>query len=245
MNLGYKYWALIMVIITVLQGSQSVLSAQKDTLSERTPNPKKKSSKLQIQEANTLKTGNLPSSAAVLGDKAAHAFSKGDWSTARTAYREMLALDPENALVWANLGSVELRDGKPDTALTCFEASTRFNEKLVQSWIAQGNILSKRGDRYRALSYFSRAVHEDPLDPKAHLYLAVEAKNLGWRDTALQELQRSIDLKPDYGLAHFNIATVYLDQKPPAITLAKQHYEKALALGEAKDEILETKLKEE
>jgi tetratricopeptide (TPR) repeat protein len=245
MNLGYKFIGLIMVLMTILQRLQTISYAQKDTLSERTPNAKKSTRKLQVEEEKNQKMGRIPSSAAVLGDKAANAFSKGDWSTARTAYREMLTMDPENALVWANLGSVELRDNNTDQALTCFEASVRFNDKLVQSWLALGNILSRRGDRYRALSCFSRAVHEEPLDPKAHLYLAIEAKNLGWRDTALQELQRSIDLKPDYGLAHFNIATIYLDQKPPSLTLAKQHYEQALALGEPKDDVLERKLKEE
>jgi tetratricopeptide (TPR) repeat protein len=189
--------------------------------------------------------GALPQATATLADKAANAFSRRDWATARACYLEMLKADPENALAWANLGAVEQQDGKLDKAVAAFEASVRFNPQLVQSWLALGNLLSSQGDRYRAISCFTRALHEDPLDPRAHNLLAIEVKNIGWRDAALQELQRAIELKPDYGLAHFNLATMYLDQKPPATLLAKRHYEQALALGEKRDEVLERRLREE
>ena len=87
-------------------------------------------------------------------------------------------------------------------------------------------------------------MHEDPLDARAHNYLAIVAKNLGWTDAAEAELRRAIDLNPDYGIAQFNLALMYLDRKPPAKELARRHYDKALALGVEKDEIVERRLKE-
>lgn len=191
------------------------------------------------------KEGTLPPATSSLASKAANAFSKRDWDTARQAYREMLQLDPENALVWANLGAVEQQARNADAAVACFEASVRFNDKLMQSWTALGLLYSARGDRYKAVSAFARAIHEDPTDARAHNYLAIEAQNLGWRDTALAELQRAIEINPDYGIAHFNLATMYLEQKPPAKTLARTHYDKALQLGVEKDDVIEAKLKRE
>lgn len=193
-------------------------------------------------DADPAKTGVLPPATRTLGEKAATAFSKQDWPTARKAYREMLEVDPENALVWANLGAVEEQSKNLNAAVSCFEASTRFNPQLVQSWVALGLLQSTKGDRYKAVSSFARAIHEDPLDPRPHNYLAIEAGALGWHDTALSELQRAIELKPDYGIAHFNLATMYLDQKPPALALAKKHYDKALALGLEKDEVMDRRL---
>ncbi len=198
-----------------------------------------------IQEADLNKTGTLPTATAALADRAARAFSKHDWAGARKAYREMLQSDPENSLAWANLGAVEQQDGNIDAAAACFEASVRFNGKLAQSWLSLGLLYSSKGDRYHALSCFARALHEDPVDARAHNYLAIEAKNLGWIDTALSELQRAIELNAGYGIAHFNIATIYLEQKPPAKALARRHYEKALDLGVEKDEVIEQKLKAE
>jgi tetratricopeptide (TPR) repeat protein len=197
------------------------------------------------QEVNPLKSGSLPPNTGSLAERAARAFSKHDWDGARKAYREMLEVDPESALAWANLGAVEQQAKNHEAAIACFEASTRFNGQLVQSWIALGLLYSEKGDRYKAISAFTRALHEDPLDAHAHNYLAVEAQGIGWGETALSELQRAIEIKPDYGFAHFNLATLYLDRKPPAIELAKRHYDKAIALGVAKDEVLERKLKGE
>ena len=195
-----------------------------------------------VKDADPAKTGNLPPATVSLASKAATAFSKRDWDTARKAYREMLQVDPENALVWANLGAVEQQAKNLDAAQSCFEASVRFNSALGQSWVALGLIQSAKGDRYKAVSSFTRAIHEDPLDPRPHNYLAIEARNLSWNDTALAELQRAIELSPEYGIAHFNLAAIYLDQKPPAKTLARKHYDKALALGIEKDEVMESKL---
>lgn len=205
---------------------------------------------LPSQEASPLtpapveKVGELPPLTKALNEKAAVAFSKGDWASARKAYKEMIEMDPKNALVWANLGAVEQQAGDAKKAMECFEKSVEHNPALSQSWVALGLLRLEAGDTYLAMSAFSRAIHEDPEDPRAHNYLAIAAKNLGWADAAEAELQKALELKPDYGIAHFNLALMMLEQRPPAIELAKRHYDKALSLGVAKDEVLERRLKE-
>jgi tetratricopeptide (TPR) repeat protein len=198
----------------------------------------------QLSVANSGKTGLLPDNTISLANKAAQAFARQDWNAARAAYREMIEAEPENPLAWANLGAVEQQAGKPAAAAECFEKSVTYNPELVQSWLALGLIYSNRGDKYRAMSAFARAIHEDPLNAQAHNYLAIVAKDLGWTDAAEGELQRAIELNPGYGNAHFNLALMYLERKPPALELAKRHYARATALGVAKDEIVERKLKE-
>ncbi len=197
-----------------------------------------------INIAPVEKTGTLPPDTTVLSQKAANAFGEQKWEEARSAYLEMLKVDNQNALAWANLGAVEQQAGKTKEALECFEKSVLANPKLSQSWNALGLIHASTGDTYRAISCFTRAIHEEPTDSRAHNYLAIAAKNLGWIDAAQTELQRAIELNPEYGIAHFNLALLYLDQKPPALELAKRHYDKALKLGVEKDEIVERRLKE-
>lgn len=194
--------------------------------------------------ANMNKTGMLPPHTKVLGERAVEAFTKKDWATARKAYQEMLELDDGNALIWANLGAVEQQAGDVKRAIECFEKSVQFNPQLAQSWTALGLLLQKQGDTYRAISCFARAIHEEPEDARAHNYLAITVKGLGWADAAESELQKALDLKPDYGIAHFNLALMLLERRPPAIELARRHYEKALTLGVGKDEVVERRLKE-
>jgi tetratricopeptide (TPR) repeat protein len=139
---------------------------------------------------------------------------------------------------------VEQQSGRDSKAIECFEASVQHNPQLSQSWSALGLLHQKQGDTYLAISMFTRAIHEDPEDARPHNYLAIAAKGLGWPDAAELELLRALELNPKYGIAHFNLALLYLDQKPPATELAKRHYEQALAQGVAKDEIVERRLKE-
>jgi tetratricopeptide (TPR) repeat protein len=197
-----------------------------------------------INPAKVDKTGMLPPFTKVLGERAAAAFGKQDWPTARKAYLEMLELDDGNALIWANLGAVEQQSGDEKRALECFEKSVQINPQLAQTWTALGLMLQKNGDTYRAISCFARAIHEEPEDARAHNYLAIAAKGLGWTDAAEAELQRAIELKPDYGIAHFNMALMLLERRPPAIELARRHYQKALALGVTKDDVVERRLQE-
>jgi tetratricopeptide (TPR) repeat protein len=194
---------------------------------------------------NPIKDGMLPADAGSLGKQAAAAFSNKDWPGARRAYREMLELEPTNALAWANLGAVEQQSGDLNAAIDSFERAVSFNPALVQSWIALGLAYDERGDHYRALSALSRAVHEDPMDARAHNYLALVGNRFGWLSMAQAELERAIQLRPDYAVAHFNLALTYLEQKPPALELARRHYEEARELGIRPDEVVERKLKQE
>ncbi len=197
-----------------------------------------------LNPADMNKTGMLPPHTKVLGERAVAAFAKKDWPAARKAYQEMLGLDDGNALIWANLGAVEQQDGDVKRAVECFENSVKFNPRLAQSWTALGLLVQQQGDAYRAISCFARAIHEDPEDARAHNYLAITMKGLGWTDAAEAELQKAIDLKPDYGIAHFNMALMLLERRPPATELARRHYDKALTLGVAKDDVVERRLKE-
>ncbi len=195
--------------------------------------------------ADQKKTGQLPALTSGLADQAATAFGKQDWKTARKCYQEMLAIDPQNALTYANLGAVEQQSGRLKEAQSFFESAVSLNPQLQQTWTALGLVSYEKGDLYHAVHALSRAVHEDPTDAKAHNYLAVVVKKLGWREAAESELQRAIELNPQYTNAHFNLALMYLERTPPAIELAKRHYDKALALGAPKDELMEEKLKSE
>ncbi len=188
--------------------------------------------------------GTLPADTTILSQRAAAAFAKKDWDGARAAYQEMLTLDQENALAWANLGAVQQQAGLAKEALECFEKSVLYNPGLVQSWNALGLLYSAKGDTYQAMSMFSRAIHEDPEDARAHNYLAITIRSLGWNAAAESELQRAIELNPKFGIAHFNLALLYMDQRPPSTELAKMHYKKAQFLGVEKDEVLERRLAE-
>jgi tetratricopeptide (TPR) repeat protein len=198
----------------------------------------------QLSPADPSKSGQLPAYTSALSERAANAFTVKNWDEARKAYLEILKESPNNALTLSNLGSVEQGAGRLNEAKNYYTRALALNPGLTHIWTALGVVCYQTGDSYLGVSALTRAVHEDPTDAKAHNFLAVVAKKLGWLDAAEAELRRAIELQPDYANAHFNLALMYLERKPPAIELAKRHYGRAVALGAAKDEDVEERLKE-
>ena len=210
----------------------------------QTPAPQKPGDAATLGLPDQMKTGTLPANNTTISELAAQAFGRKDWEAARKYYEQMLRDDPLNALTHANLGAVEQQAGRLKEAQALFSRAVAINPDLQQTWVALGLVSYEKGDLYYALHAIGRAIHEDPTDARAHNYLAAVSKKLGWLDAAEAELLRAIELDPSYGNAHFNLCLMYLERKPPALELAKRHYEKAVALGAARDELVEEKLKE-
>lgn len=197
---------------------------------------------MEIGAADAEEAGRLPDLTRELAQRAAAAVSRKDWKTARTAYREMVDAEPGNAPALANLGAVEFQLQEYDAAVSHLERALIAKPGLAQTWLTLGMVHYARDEPMRALSALSRAVAEKPDDPRARNHLAAAAKALGWLGAAESELQRALDLDPSYAEAHFNLALIYLERRPPGIELARRHYLRAVELGTPRDQAIEKQL---
>ena len=98
------------------------------------------------------------------------------------------------------------------------------------------------GEHYLAISTLSRAVHEDPKDPRARNYLAVALRQKGWIDGAEEELHKALEADETFAEAHFNLALICLERQTPAIESARRHYFRAIELGAQPDKLIEKQL---
>lgn len=165
-----------------------------------------------------------------------------NWAKAREAYAKVLQAAPNHPLALSNLGAVEFRLGNVVEASRLLDLAVKIEPRIAQNWLTLGMIAWKDGRLHLAMSHLARALHEDPGDPRAHNYLGVVIRELGWRIGAETELQRALILDPGYADAHFNLAVMYLDQDPPLIELARRHYYAAVDYGAAPEPQIEAKL---
>ena len=93
-----------------------------------------------------------------------------------------------------------------------------------------------------ALDALSRAAKMDPDNAEIQNYLGLALSEKGMRGPAETALRRAVQLQPNYGGAHYNLAIVYSSQQPPAMELARFHYQKAITSGHAPNKELEQKL---
>jgi len=165
-----------------------------------------------------------------------------DWKRAAAAWEQSVKLEPGNAGAWANLGKVQLQLKETAAAIASLEKAVAVQPALAEAWMALGMAYDKEKAPMRAVSCLTRAVHENPADARTHNSLAIVMKRVGWTGAAESELQKSLDLDPRYAEAHFNLAVMYLERRPPALEMARRHYEAARELGAEPDKEMEAQL---
>lgn len=178
-----------------------------------------------------------------MGMEGIEAFQRGNFAGAKEAYRRVLKVDPENLPALVNLGVTEYRLGQHEEAERLLKSSLRLKPDNATAWLNLGILYLDRDENMQALAAIAQAVVYAPADPMARNYLGVAAGRNGWFDAAETELRRAVELRPDYADAHFNLAVFCLERDPPAVELARRHYQKARDLGAAPDTLIEQAIK--
>lgn len=170
-----------------------------------------------------------------IANRALTAFSKGDLATARKDFLRVLELVPGNVPTTINLGLVEYRAKKFAEAEKLLKTVLRSEPESGLAWLILGVIYYDQDKLDAALGALAQAAFLEPKDARAHHYLGVTIGRKGWYSGAEDEMRKAIALAPDYAEAHFNLAVFYLQRTPPAVELARRHYQQALDLGAAPD----------
>lgn len=182
--------------------------------------------------------------ATVFARDATEAMRDENWKKAAEKWGEVLKLQPDSAAALSNLGSVEMRLEKFAEARTHLEKAVSLRPNLAATWMTLAMLHLDQKNPMLAVSCMARAVHEDPADPRMHNSMAVVLKQVGWTNGAEQELQKAIDLNGDYAEAQFNLALLYLEQKPPALESARRFYFRARDLGAEPDDLVDKQFAE-
>jgi len=178
-----------------------------------------------------------------IGAEGIAAFRSGNFAGAREAYLRVLKIEPDNLPALVNLGSTEYRLGNGKEGERLLRRSLQIKPDNPTAWLNLGIIYLERDEPMRSLAAIAQAVAQDPNDAVTRNYLGVAAGRNRWFDAAESELRRAVELQPDYADAHFNLAVFCLERNPPAVELARRHYQKALELGAAPDRLIEKALK--
>jgi tetratricopeptide (TPR) repeat protein len=184
----------------------------------------------------------IPESARVLAAEGNKAFEAGDYEGARKAYAQVLELAPDNIVALVNLGASEFKAGRHEEAEALLGRAVRIRMETAPAWLTLGILYYEKGRLDEALAALAQAALYDPRNPRVRNFLGATLGEKGWKDGAEAELRLAVEIDPNYRDAHFNLALLYVERKPPAVELAKRHYYRALELGAAPDKELEKRL---
>jgi tetratricopeptide (TPR) repeat protein len=200
---------------------------------------KQSAPKLADPDAEKKAISELPAGSAVLVAQAQKHFAAGQYDQAENDYLQILQRDPNNALVSANLATIEMQQGKLDDASRHLQSAIAQNPNDAYNLSMLGYLKFQQGKYDDALDALSRAAKLDPQNPEIQNYLGVTLGHKGLRTQAETALRKALQLDPKYAPAHNNLAVIYVNQQPPLAELARWHYQKSLELGQPRNPDLE------
>jgi chromosome segregation ATPase len=167
--------------------------------------------------------------------QAVAAEKEGKIEAARWNYLRVLEHDGESKLAAQRLGLLAAEHGNEEDAERYLKRAFKLDPDDLQTIVPLGFALLRRQEPDLAVSMLSRAVALEPTNAVAHRCLGLACSSLGWYDAAEVQFRRAHELNAKDPENAFNLAVLLSSRQPPRQEEARQWYERALALGSARD----------
>ncbi|MBA2351724.1 MAG: tetratricopeptide repeat protein [Burkholderiales bacterium] len=131
---------------------------------------------------------------------------------------------PASADEFDNSGRL-LQQGKLPEALAQIEAYLTAHPKDARARFLKGVVLTGQQKSDEAIAVFSALIEDYPELPEPHNNLAVLYASRGEYDKAREQLERALDNRPNYAIAHENLGDVHAK-------MAARSYARALELAD-------------
>ena len=152
----------------------------------------------------------------------------GRLSEAEAAYREILAVDPENIDALHFSGVIAYQRGENEQAAEWISRALARNASNAPAHNNLGNVLVRQGKLEEAIACYRKALALQPDYVDAHINLGAAFRARGELDEAVACYQRALSLAPDIPTIHSNLGNLLSDRGKPEEAIAR--YRKALAL---------------
>jgi tetratricopeptide (TPR) repeat protein len=156
-------------------------------------------------------------------------FKKGDYDRALEYYRDSQKKKPIPISFYITGNIFEIK-GEPDRAIEEYRRAVAMDFEIDMAHLRLAMLYDKKGDIERAQRQYEDFNMLNGNVAQAHYNLGIIYGKKGYIK-AIDEFKKAIQLDPDYGEAHYNLAITYLALDPPDIEHAREHLRKAKACG--------------
>ncbi len=182
---------------------------------------------------------DLPPGTGPLMSDAMRASLEHNFAGAEEKYKEILHQDENNVYVMAHLADAQFAEGHLEDCGKTVERALVLDPDDPASLYLLGILRYRQEKLDEALNALSRSAQLNSTNPGTQNYLGCVLADKGQRPAAETAFRKALQLEPDYPDAHYNLALIYANGKPPSPELARWHYKRAVALGHPKSAKLE------
>jgi tetratricopeptide (TPR) repeat protein len=152
--------------------------------------------------------------------------NNGQYDEAVTAFKACIEIDPEQAVVWGNLGSTYSRMGRNEEALEAYDKAIALDPDDSAYLQNKGSVLAALGRIDEANAMYEQAAQKasatSPKDAAMNYYnMGVTYINVGKNEEAANALKRAIEIDPTYSEAHYQLGLTYLGMGDMEASLAE------------------------
>jgi tetratricopeptide (TPR) repeat protein len=136
----------------------------------------------------------------------------GRLAEAEALYRQILAVEPNHAAAYSNLGEAYRVTNRFAEAVDVFQRAIRVNASLAEAHYNLGIALVGLGRKDEAMAAFLQALKIKPNFAEAHNNLGNIYKEQERLDEAETAFRKALEINPRYAPAHNNLGNLLLDQ---------------------------------
>jgi tetratricopeptide (TPR) repeat protein len=181
----------------------------------------------------------LPPGAEAWMREAARAEMERDYKKAVEKYQEILHEDENNVYVLSYLGRAQYLMNQLDECEKTVKRALALDPDDAPSLYLLGILRYRQDNLDAAFDALSRSAKYNPTNAGTQNYIGCVLADKGMRPAAETAFRKALASEPEYADAHFNLAFVYAEEKPPSPELARWHYRRAVELGHKKSAELE------
>ena len=123
-------------------------------------------------------------------------------------WRDTIAKNDGCWMALNNLGSLDLKKGRGDSAIAFFHQSLLLNPRYADAQNNLGQALLRKGDADQAASRFQEALRLNPDHVDANINLSYLLYRSGDVDSSIAHLERALQIQPASADAHNNLGNI-------------------------------------
>jgi len=120
-------------------------------------------------------------------------------------FRRALIIEPENPLLWLNLGIAQQKTGDYEEALECYQRAVNIDDEMADAWSSMGLIYYEIEQFDSAEDCYRSALERDSNSPKTWNNLGVLYFTEGCFEEARRCFEEALSLMPMYYDALYNL----------------------------------------
>ena len=128
-------------------------------------------------------------------------------------WRDTIAKNDGCWMALNNLGSLDLKKGRGDSAIAFFHQSLLLNPRYADAQNNLGQALLRKGDADQAASRFEEALRLNPDHVDANINLSYLLYRSGDVDSSIAHLERALQIQPASADAHNNLGNILWAQR--------------------------------